>query len=214
MWNMMWNIMLDWMDFTGKSKLAKSLSKKLELNCCTSNQLKEIFWDDLVISNWKYILSELNKIDNTVFDRHFLSLLSYWKTNKKEEFKKIIDLEKALTDLLQDNPKSVFVLRWKAYNLVSKSIEKHKNKKWKHTLSEHDKRLMDETYFTTYLNNFLYFFWEMERINNDLPFRYRSFLLKQELTLKNYNYLYKQIIKAHNLLEIQTPFSVFINSVL
>jgi len=46
----------------------------------TSDVLKDIL-QETSINDREYILKNLSSYDNIVFDRHFVSILSYWKIN-------------------------------------------------------------------------------------------------------------------------------------
>jgi len=190
----MWNIILDWLDFTWKTKTAKDLWKQCNLQVVTSDKLKDML-QEVSINDWEYVLKYLSSYNNTVFDRHLLSILSYWKINQKDIFSKVIDIKEVLTKLIEQNSKSIFVLRFKKYSLLEKSIYKNINIKYSN-VSEHDKKLLDLDYFSFYLSNYKYFFKLLEEINENMSYKYKWIIIKQNLNYENYERLYNEILRA------------------
>ena len=141
----MWNIILEGLDFTGKSSSAKVLSKSLWLKLVNKQVLLQVFWEDyLNIKDANYILQALNQEDWAVFDRHFMSLLVYWKLTKSGLYKKYIDELKVIRDFIQSNPGSVLSFRYVDYKFIVNTVTRHKkNPKKSWNLTEHDLNLLD-----------------------------------------------------------------------
>lgn len=94
-------IYLDGCDGTGKSTLADELSKEFNLDkfCLTKDSEKSVS---------RYL--EIRQIDNTIFDRTFLSEIVYPKVFGRKEWMTDYDKEILLYHYLKLDPDDVFII--------------------------------------------------------------------------------------------------------
>ena len=203
----MWNIIFEWTDFTAKSPSAKYLSKTLNLKLINKELLLEVFWEDyLNIKDADYILKILNQEDRAVFDRHFMSLLVYWKLTNSDLYKQYIDEVKVIKDFIQANPNSVFVFRHIWYNDLVNVINKRKDKsKKKKNLTEHDLNLLNYDYFFKYISAFNTMF---QKLNSNVECWDRIVVLKQKYEYKKYWRFLKIIERKYRQLNNNTTLSI------
>jgi len=193
----MWNIVLEGLDFMWKTPTAKWLSKQLGLKIITKKEIVQVFWDDFWnINDWEYTINALNSEDNTVFDRHFMSLLVYWKMTQPDLYKKLVDETKVIKDFLNSNPDSVLAFRFSDWQYLKDRIENNiaKQKLKKKKITEHDLNLLDLNYFSKYIG---YFHQIFNRIKQEREARHNIVLLKQNMSKIWYTTANKKIIARY-----------------
>lgn len=146
------NIILEWLDFTWKTNIANKLSKSLKLKLVTKDLIENILWDVTDINKWESTLESFNLMNDTVFDRHFLSLMVYWRLTD-QNYNSIIDENKVFSDLIQFNKWSMLVFRFNNFDNIKKKINRRFDNN-PDKISSHDIRLLGNDYFRDYSNTF------------------------------------------------------------
>ncbi len=177
------NIIVEWLDWTWKSSLTKNFSKKIEWEIFDIKNEIEGIYD---IDKWEKNFSFLFSLENKVFDRHFLSILVYWKLTQEEKYIRKINEEEIFKEFLEKNKNFIFLFRyfWFEAN-YEKMLWRQNNKKEK--FSKHDKNMMKKAYFFLYSKTFHDLYDDFEKYLNDNYTNSNFYLAKQNVSFyKNY----------------------------
>lgn len=158
------NIIIEWLDFTWKTPITSEISKITNLKLVNKENITDIINGYYDINNYETTISNLNNIDNAIFDRHFMSLLVYWKLTNKSFYDAKIDEEKIFYDFLKNNENSVLLFRYSSHKRAINKILTRLDFR-EERISEHDLNLLDNKYFYDYSNTFHNLFDKFDEYN-------------------------------------------------